>query len=98
MMELTVENIKQLIELAVKNKLDRLKVGELEITKTKYDQVAKAEPKTLNTPASVSDPDELLFWSTSSPTLTQEQIAELAVNAPDVKAPKKPRKSTKDNS
>jgi hypothetical protein len=93
-MELSVEIIEQLVKIAVANKLDRLKVGDLEILKTKHD-VPKTESKNLNNPASVNDADELLFWSTSSPSLTQEQIEALAVNElPKTKRGRKP----KDNS
>lgn len=90
-MELTVENIEQLVKIACANKLDKLKFGDLEITKTRHDGV-KGDAKTLNNPTSVNDADELLYWSTSSPTLTQEQIDALAVNGADLPKPKRTRK------
>lgn len=90
-MELTVEVIEQLVKIACSNKLDRLKVGELEILKTRHEGV-KTEAKTLNNSTSVNDADEILFWSTSSPSLTQEQIDALAVNElPKTKRGRKPK-------
>lgn len=92
-MELTVDIISQLIKLVVENKLDKLELGDLKIMKTRYES-PKQEQKSLNNNTSINDADELLFWSTSSPSLTQEQIAELAMNGlPDLPKPKRGRKS-----
>lgn len=68
-------------------------MGEIEITKTRYETVPKEK---INNIASsnevVNDPDELLYWSSSGPQLTQEQINELAVNSPLAVKPKRAKK------
>lgn len=88
-MELTVEIIEQLVKLAVNNKLDKLKLGELEITKTRHDSDKKDSKPANNLPL-LTDEDELLYWSTSAPNLTPEQIEALSVNPPP-----KPKRSKK---
>lgn len=71
-----INKIEQLIKLVVANKIDRLKFGDIEIVKTRHD-VAKTDNK-LASNQDVIDEDELLYWSTSSPSLSKEQIDALS--------------------
>lgn len=85
-MELTLELIQALSKLVVDHKLDRLKLGDLEILKTKH-EVAKSDRPAVPNLASMSG-EELLFYSTTAPALTVEEVEQLAVNPP-------PRKKAK---
>lgn len=79
-MELTLEMIQALSKLVVDHKLDSLKLGELEIVKSKHEGI-KNEPRSSANLASMSE-EELLFYSTSAPALTIEEVEALAVNPP----------------
>ncbi len=85
-MELTLEIIQALSKMVVDHKLDRIKVGELEILKTKHESPKLEKPAIPNL-ASLSG-EELLFYSTSAPALTPEEVEQLSVNPP-------PRKKAK---
>ena len=89
-------DIKELVKLLVENKLDRLKIGDIEICKSRHDQ-PKVEIKS-NNPISnqvVTDPDELLYWSTSSPVITKEDLEELSENGSGFVKPKQHNKKNK---
>lgn len=93
-MELNTDNIKALMQLMQDFRIDRLKLESLELVKTKHET---AKEKTNNTSSSIEpiDDEELLFWSSSAPALTQEQIDAMSytqVPKPDTKQ-KKSRKS-----
>ncbi len=77
-MELDLETIKALAKLAVDLKLDRLKLGDFEIIKTKHES-PKLEAKDITNIASSQDLDDVLFHSTSAPAMTLEQLAALSV-------------------
>ncbi len=87
-----LELMELLVKLLIDNKLDRLRLGEFEILKSKHDLPVKDKSNNAASLAAQIDPDELLFWSSSSPALTEEQINDLAVNSP-LSAKKKQRKS-----
>ncbi len=84
-MELTLELVQALSKLVVDHKLDRLKLGDLEITKTKHESV-KLDDKSNNNSVSNEELDDILFHSTSAPTLSLEQLAALTVTP--IKKPK----------
>lgn len=84
-MELTLELVQALSKLVVDLKLDRLKLGELEIIKTKHES-PKLEDKSNNNIASSEELDDLLFHSTSAPALSLEQLAALTITP--IKQPK----------
>ncbi len=65
--------------MMVDHKLDRIKLGDFELVKSKHDNSAKETPTT--SAPKVLDDEELLFWSSSAPALTQEQIEALSYNA-----------------
>lgn len=81
-MELTIKDIKELVQLIVDNKLDRLNFQGVEITKSKHDVQSIKEPKSSANNQALLDEDEILFYSTSSPSLTMKEIEELAANPP----------------
>lgn len=94
-MELTIESIQQLMKLMSEHKVDRLKLGDLELTKTKH-EAGKNEATSLNKSASVMDDEELLFWSSSAPPLTAQQLEELAANGAGLSKPVRKSKKTKE--
>lgn len=66
-MEITIDLIKQLVTILNDNKLDTLKLGDLEISKSRHEYTKNIE----NTNKDVLkedtiDPDELLYFSSSS--------------------------------
>jgi len=77
-MELTLELIQALSKLVVDHKLDRLKCGELEITKTKH-EAPKLDVQSNNNPTSIAELDDILFHSTSAPPLSLEQLEALTI-------------------
>lgn len=74
-MELTIDTIKELVKLVTTHKLDKLRLGDLEITKSRHES---AKDKTANNSISISD-EELLYMS-GAPALTAEEIAMLTDN------------------
>lgn len=68
-MELTLDLIKELTALLVEHKLDKLKLGDFEINKSRHEnaKVAESTPQLSNT-VPLLDEEELLFHSTSSPS------------------------------
>lgn len=77
----TIKFIKELVKLVVDNKLDNFKLDNIEISKSKHDLTPPAKlDKTNKQPLSKEyDDEEILFYSTSAPALTLEQIEELSV-------------------
>lgn len=75
-MELTLDLIKDLTALLVEHKLDKLKVGDFEICKSRHENTKTAEiPTKLTNSLPLLDEDELLFHSTSSPSsISKEEI------------------------
>ncbi len=66
-MEINIETIKQLIELVVENKLDVLKLGDLEISKSRHDNIKVSENQNkIVLKGEIVDPDELMFYSSSA--------------------------------
>lgn len=95
-MELTLEAIQSLIKMVVDNKLDKLELGDLKISKSRY-EASKAEARpTVNNPTLI-DEDEILYWSTSTPTLTAEQIELLAANPPPKPKRGRPKNTPKES-
>lgn len=96
-MALDLSQIKELIKLAVDNKLDSLEFEGLKISKSKYDiqTPIKSDPnKSITSNDFITDPDEILYWSSSAPALTQEQIDALSYPAiPKEEKPKRARKA-----
>jgi hypothetical protein len=89
-MALDTSTIKELIKLLVDNKLDTLEFEGLKITRSRHEILKAADNKSVSShQETVTDPDELLFWSTSTPSLTQEQISALAFS--DLPTPKSKR-------
>lgn len=80
-MELTLELIQALAKLVVDHKLDKLKLDALEITKTKHEVSHEPMVNNLASKQQFTD-EELLFWSSSAPALTPEQVEALSVNPP----------------
>lgn len=78
------KEIELLVKLMVDNKLDRLLLpGTLELQRSKHDVPKQSSAdKLTNNNQALLDEDELLFYSTSSPSLTQKEIEELASNPP----------------
>lgn len=66
-MDITVEVIKELASILTTHKLDRLKLGDLELSKTRH-EVAR-EGNSVN---QIPSEDEILFWSTSAPPLPKK--------------------------
>lgn len=84
-MELTLELVQALSRLVVEHKLDSLKLGELEIRKSKH-EAAKLEVQSNNNPTSIEELDDILFHSTSAPPLSLEQLEALTITP--IKKPK----------
>ena len=73
------KEIEQLVKLMVDNKIDSLILpGHLEIIKSRH-EVQKPDNKQINNQALLNE-DELLFYSTSSPSLSMKDLEELAYN------------------
>ena len=77
-MDLTLDNIKFLAQLVVDLKLDSLKLGDLELHKTKHEQ-PKLDIKSNNDTVSNQELDEILFHSTSAPSLTLEDLEAMSI-------------------
>lgn len=73
-MELDLDTIKQLVILLTEHKLDKLKIGELEICKTRHENVKVTDNSKNLTNNPILNEDELLFYSTSAPNRPSEQI------------------------
>jgi len=89
------KQIESLMQLCVKYKVDRLVANEagIEIIKTKHDVIRQevvAPPQQEH--QLITDNDELLFWSSSSPALTVEQIEQLSLNGADLPTKKKTKR------
>lgn len=93
-MELTIEVVQALAKIVVDNKLDCLKLEGIEITKAKHEPAKLEKANNSSSNGGVMDGEELLYWSSSSPNFTQEQIDDLAINSPTIK--QKRAKKTKD--
>jgi hypothetical protein len=90
--------VKELVRLVVENKLDTLEFEGLRIVKTRHDSVPKPVPD--NKPVSsheITDPDEILFYSSSAPALTQEQIDAMAFSSVPESKPKQRGRKSKDS-
>lgn len=92
-MEITVETIEALAKLLITHKLDRIKIGEFEISKSKHESSSSAQKQPVHNLAFPSD-NELLFLSAGG--ITAEQLQELAVDPMPV-PPVKKRSKKKDN-
>lgn len=80
-MEIDMDIIKQLIELVVENKLDKLKLGDLEISKSRYDNIKNPESSNkVVLKGEVLDPDELMFYSSSSRHASAEEANAHVIN------------------
>ena len=76
-MELDLNSIEALMRLMQTFKIDRLKIQDLELTKTRHEG-AKAE--TGAPPNLTSLPEEdILFWSTNAPPIPREALDEIAL-------------------
>lgn len=69
-MDITLENIEKLAQIMEKYKLDKIKVGDLELDKTRHESF-KSEKKSTNNNVLLSD-EELLYWSTSAPSINED--------------------------
>lgn len=85
-MEITPAIINEIMEMMVKHRVDRVKLGELELLKTKHEG-SKANNNSSSIAVPMSE-EELLFYSTTAPALTPEQVEALAVNPPSRKKAK----------
>ena len=65
-MEITVEVVEALAKILTSHKLDSLKVGELELVKSKHEAPGPKSPGKTKSVTQV-DSDELLYWSSQSP-------------------------------
>lgn len=92
-MEITVETIESLAKLLTAYKLDRIKIGDFEISKTKHESSSSASKQPVHNLTFPSD-EELLFLSAGG--ITAEQLKELAVDPMPV-PPVKKRSKKKDN-
>jgi hypothetical protein len=80
-MDLNLESIEALLKMVSAHKIDKLKVGDLEIVKTRHEQ-PKAE-----TPAQLTRdmPEDLLYYSTSIPNRAAIEAQQLAFSQPKKK-------------
>lgn len=93
-MELSVQVIQELMKLMEEHKIDKLKLDSLELIKTRHEP-GKTDNSSNKLTSNIVDDEELLFWSTSTPALTPEQIEALSANPPP--PPKtKTKKTNKD--
>jgi hypothetical protein len=73
-----IAQLKEIIQLLVDNKLDSIRFRDIEVHKTKHDPPVTAKPA--KTPEQVEkDLDELLFFSTSAPQLSLDELSALTV-------------------
>ena len=76
-MDIDLTTIKELAKLVVEHKLDLLQLGSLTIEKKKHES-AKFESQATQT-ALNEDLEDMLFHSTSAPSLSLEQMASMTV-------------------
>ncbi len=73
-----LDTLRDVIKLMVDNKLDSVSFGGITLTKSKH-EVPRIERDQTNKPALQEDLDELLFHSTSAPSLSFEELAGITV-------------------
>ena len=66
-MELTLEIIKELAQLLDLHKLDKIKLGDLELVKTKHESLKTSNSNSVIGINRELDDEELLFYSSSAP-------------------------------
>jgi hypothetical protein len=78
MIEYNLDVVKELINILVSNKLDCLEVGDIKICKTRWESkpIEKKEPTQKQLEA---DMDEILFYSTSAPPMSLEDLETITV-------------------
>ncbi len=74
---LTIEKIAALAKILDTYKLDKLKFGELELTKSRHESI-KNDASSMKQPFEMTD-EEILFHSTSAPPLPPE-VTEMMTN------------------
>ena len=71
---MNIEEVELFIKLLMDNKLDFLKVGDLEIHKSRFDQPKQESKPNNSTLSEEDDIDSILFHSTSAPALSIEEL------------------------
>lgn len=74
-MEITLDVVEQLAKLLTKHKLDKIKLGELEIVKSRHEVMKVEKPMMHNTVF-----DEELLYMSGAPALTAEEIEAYAID------------------
>lgn len=83
-------------------KIDFLKLDTLELHKSKHDVKDTAikdkidKTNILSSNSNEMDPEELLFWSSSAPPMTQEQIEAMSYSEPVSPIKRKTKRINKD--
>lgn len=78
MATLSLDMIKQLTEVLINNKLDRLEFNGLVLVKSKY-EAPKTEAKPSTNPTSNDNLEELLFYSTNTPNMKFSDLEKMTV-------------------